>query len=167
MTSNPRGGAVTDVPEWMRALVLTGFGGNDVFAWTTVEVPTPASGQLLVRVLGTSANPLDYQTRRGDYRDELALPAIIGSDVSGVVAAVGPAVRDFALGDEVFYMPAPFSGGSFAEFHAVDEAVVARKPYGLSHTEAGVLPGAGATAWECLIERGRPRVGGTGRIPAG
>src|SRR5262245_50843467 len=117
---------VIGIPERMRALVLTGFGGSDVFAWTTVEVPTPGPGELLVRVLGTSANPLDYQTRRGDYREDLALPAIIGSDVSGVVAAAGPGVRDFARGDEVFYMPAPFSGGSFAEFLAVDEALVAR-----------------------------------------
>jgi NADPH:quinone reductase-like Zn-dependent oxidoreductase len=143
----------------MHALVMTGFGGSEVFAWTTVDVPRPGPGQLLVRVQGTSANPLDYQTRRGDYRDELALPAVIGSDVSGVVTAVGPGVRDFEVGAEVFYLPPPFSGGSFAEFHAIDEAVVARKPESLSHTEAGVLPCAGGTAWECLIERGRLRVG--------
>jgi NADPH:quinone reductase len=150
----------------MRALVLTGVGGGDVFAWTTVEVPKPGPGQLLVRVQGTSANPLDYQTRRGDYQDALALPAIIGSDVSGVVAAVGPGVHDFVVGAEVFYFPPPFGRGSFAEFHAVDEAIVARKPRNLSHTEAGVLPCAGATAWECLIERGRLRVGETVLIHA-
>jgi NADPH2:quinone reductase len=75
----------------MRALVLTGFGGADAFEWTTAEALEPAPGQLLVRVHGTSVNPLDYQTRRGDYRDPLALPATIGSDVSGVVEAVGPA----------------------------------------------------------------------------
>ncbi len=150
----------------MRALVLTGFGGVEAFAWRMVEVPEPGAGQLLVRVLGTSANPLDYQTRRGDYREELALPAIIGSDVSGVVAAVGPGAREFEVGAEVFYLPPPFSGGSFAEFHVVDEAVVARRPRNLSHTEAGVLPCAGATAWECLIERGRLRVGDTVLIHA-
>jgi NADPH2:quinone reductase len=150
----------------MRALVLTGFGGADVFTSSTVEVPRPGPGQLLVRVHGTSANPLDYQTRRGDYRDDLALPAIIGSDVSGVVAAVGPGVRDFAVGAEVYYLPPPFTGGSFAEFHTVDETVVARKPRNLSHTEAGVLPCAGATAWECLIERGRLRAGETVLIHA-
>jgi NADPH:quinone reductase-like Zn-dependent oxidoreductase len=150
----------------MRALVLTGFGGADAFEWATAEAPEPAPGQLLVRVHGTSVNPLDYQTRRGDYRDLLALPAIIGSDVSGVVEAVGPAVRDFAVGDEVFYFPPPFTGGSFAEFHVIDEAIVARKPRNLSHTEAGVLPCAGATAWECLIQRGRLRVGETVLIHA-
>lgn len=157
---------MTSAPEHMRALVLTGFGGAEAFAWTTVEAPVPGARQLLVRVHGTSANPLDYQTRRGDYRDELVLPAIIGSDVSGVVEAVGPGVRDFTVGDEVYYLPPPFSGGSFAEFHAVDETVVARKPRNLSHTEAGVLPCAGATAWECIIERGRLRVGETVLIHA-
>jgi NADPH:quinone reductase-like Zn-dependent oxidoreductase len=150
----------------MQALLLTGFGGAEVFEWATVEVPEPGLGQLLVRVHGTSANPLDYQTRRGDYRDGLALPAIIGSDVSGVVAAVGRGVHDFAVGAEVFYFPPPFSGGSFAEWHTVDEAIVARKPLNISHTEAGVLPCAGATAWECLIERGRLRVGETALIHA-
>jgi NADPH:quinone reductase-like Zn-dependent oxidoreductase len=157
---------VTVAPEQMRALLLTGFGGAEVFEWATIEVPEPGPGQLLVRVRGTSANPLDYQTRRGDYRDGLALPAIIGSDVSGVVEAVGRGVRDFAVGAEVFYFPPPFSGGSFAELHAVDEAIVARKPLNLSHTEAGVLPCAGATAWECLIERGRLSVGETALIHA-
>ena len=150
----------------MQALVLTGFGDSDVFAWTTVDVPAAGHGQLLVRVQGTSVNPLDYQTRRGDYRDELTLPAIIGSDVSGVVAAVGPGVRDFTVGDEVYYLPPPFTGGSFAEFHAVNEAVAARKPRNLSHQEAGVLPCAGGTAWESLIERGRLRVGETVLIHA-
>jgi NADPH:quinone reductase-like Zn-dependent oxidoreductase len=150
----------------MRALVLTGFGGPEVFTWTKVEVPKPGPGQLLVRVLGTSANPLDYQTRRGDYRDELALPAVIGSDVSGVVVAVGLGVREFAIGDEVFYLPPPFTGGSFAEFHAVDETIAARKPRNLSHQEAGVLPCAGGTAWESLIERGRLRAGETVLIHA-
>jgi NADPH:quinone reductase-like Zn-dependent oxidoreductase len=150
----------------MHALLITGFGGSEVFAWKAVEVPEPGPGQLLVRVRGSAANPLDYQTRRGDYRDELTLPTIIGSDVSGVVAATGPGARDFEIGDEVFYLPPPFTGGSFAEFHAVDEAVVARKPRNLSHLEAGVLPCAGGTAWECLIERSRLRAGETVLIHA-
>ena len=150
----------------MRALVLTGVGGGDVFAWTTVEVPKPGPGQLLVRVPGDLHNPLDYQTRRGDYRDALALPAIIGSDVSGVVAAVGPGVHDFVVGAEVFYFPPPFGWGELRRVprrRRGDRG--AQTPQSL-HTEAGVLPCAGATAWECLIERGRLRVGETVLIHA-
>ena len=58
----------------------------------------------------TSINPLDMQIRRGDYRDLVPLPAVIGHDVSGVVEAVGDAVAEFAPGDEVYYTPRIFGG---------------------------------------------------------
>ncbi|MFE9295961.1 zinc-binding dehydrogenase [Streptomyces niveus] len=145
----------------MRVVELVRFGDADTaFATRELPRPTPGPGQLLVRVEATSVNPLDLQTRRGDYRDEVALPAVIGNDVSGVVVGTGPGADDFRPGDEVWYLAPVFTGqGTYAEFHVVDQAVVARKPPGLSHVEAAGLALVGMTAWEGLVERAGLRVG--------
>jgi NADPH:quinone reductase-like Zn-dependent oxidoreductase len=78
---------------------------------------------------------------------------ILGYDVSGVVEAVGPSVVDFQIGDEVFYSPELLAHGAYAEYHVVDESIVALKPAGLSHVEAASLPLAGGTAWQALFDR--------------
>lgn len=145
----------------MRVMELVRFGGaEDAFAARELPRPTPGPGQVLVRVLATSVNPLDLQTRRGDYRDQVALPAVIGNDVSGVVVGTGPGADDFRPGDEVWYLaPVLVGQGTYAEFHVVDQALVARKPAGLTHTEAAGLALVGVTAWEALVERAGVKAG--------
>ncbi|MFD5648975.1 zinc-binding dehydrogenase [Streptomyces sp. NPDC127039] len=145
----------------MRVMELVRFGGADTaFAARELPRPTPGPGQVLVRVMATSVNPLDLQTRRGDYRDQVALPAVIGNDVSGVVVGTGPGADDFRPGDEVWYLAPVFAGqGTYAEFHVVDQALVARKPAQLSHVEAAGLALVGVTVWEALVERARVRPG--------
>lgn len=145
----------------MHVMELVRFGGADTaFAARELPRPTPGPGQVLVRVRATSVNPLDLQTRRGDYRDQVALPAVIGNDVSGVVAGTGPGADDFRQGDEVWYLAPMFAGqGTYAEFHVVDQALVARKPARLSHVEAAGLVLVGVTVLEALVERAAVRAG--------
>ncbi|AUI57986.1 zinc-binding dehydrogenase [Amycolatopsis sp. BJA-103] len=145
----------------MRAVELVRFGDADTaFAVRELPRPAPGPGQVLVRVLATSVNPLDLQTRRGDYRDEVALPAVLGNDVSGVVVETGPGAGDFQPGDEVWYLAPIFAGqGTYAEFHVVDQDLVARKPARLSHVEAAGLVLVGVTVWEALVERAAVRPG--------
>jgi NADPH:quinone reductase len=152
----------------MKAHVLTAFGGPECLETRTVPKPVPTSSQVLVRVCATAVNPVDCQTRRGDYRDEIRLPAVIGADVSGVVEAVGDGVTELAVGDEVFYSPVVFGEyGSYGEYAVADAAIVAKKPASLSHVEACCFPCAGGTAWDCLVTRGNIRVGETVLIHAG
>src|SRR5690554_1765719 len=92
----------------MKAMVLKKFGGPDSFELQHVAVPEVGVGELLVRVIATAVNPLDYQIRRGDYPDHVPLPAITGHDVSGVVEQVGTGVTDFEVRDKVFYTPRIF-----------------------------------------------------------
>jgi hypothetical protein len=126
-------------------MVIRDFGGTEVFEQREVPKPVPKPTQVLVKVLATSINPLDYQTRRGDYKADVQLPAILGSDVSGVVEAVGDAVADLKIGDEVYYTPQIFGGdGSYAEYHVADESIVAHKPRNISHFEAASLSLTGA-----------------------
>ncbi|MER6598135.1 NADPH:quinone oxidoreductase [Streptomyces sp. CS149] len=145
----------------MRVMELVHFGDADTaFAARELPRPAPGPGQVLVRVHATSVNPLDLQTRRGDYRDEVALPTVIGNDVSGVVVETGPGADDFRPGDEVWYLASVFAGqGTYAEFHVVDQALVARKPEGLSHVEAAGLALVGVTVWEALVERAGVKAG--------
>jgi len=144
----------------MKALLLKSFGGPESFELCDVPKPVPGVGQVLVRVHATSINPLDYQVRRGDYRDLVQLPAITGHDVSGVVEEVGPGVTSFAPGDDVWYTPQIFEGpGSYAEYHVAAESIIGKKPPSLSHLEAASLTLVGGTVWEALIGRAALRVG--------
>lgn len=139
----------------MDAMVITEFGGTDVFERRDVEKPTPGPTELLVRVHASSINPVDCQIREAGSWAGISPPTVIGYDVSGVVESVGGAVTDFEAGDEVFYTPEIFGKqGSYAEYHVADESIVARKPDRLSHQEAAALPLAGGTAWEAIVDRG-------------
>ncbi len=152
----------------MKAMVITRFGGPEVFAEQDVPTPRPRENELLVKVYATSVNPVDYKIRQAGSWAGVTPPAVLGYDVSGVVEAAGPGVRDFTPGDEVYYVPHIQGGpGSYAEYHAVHETIVARKPSTLSHIEAASIPLAGGTAWDSLIARAGIRAGETVLIHAG
>jgi NADPH2:quinone reductase len=155
--------------ERMRAMVITAFGGPDVFELREVERPSPGPGELLVRVVASGTNPVDAKIRAAGGWARIAPPAILGYDVSGVVEEVGPGVHDFAPGDEVFYTPEIFGNqsGSYAEFNVARAAIVAKKPRRLSHVEAATVPLAGGTAWEALVRRLRVAPGETVLIHGG
>jgi NADPH:quinone reductase len=152
----------------MKAMVLEGFGTPGQFSLREVPVPALKPDELLVQVMATSVNPLDYQIGRGDYAEHLPLPAIIGHDVSGVIVQAGAAAHEFAPGEEVYYTPPIFgSAGSYAEYHAVPQALVARKPRGLTHFQAAALTLTGSTAWHALVERAQLQAGETVLVHAG
>jgi threonine dehydrogenase-like Zn-dependent dehydrogenase len=146
----------------MRAMILTEFGGPDKFALREMPIPQPGPKELLVRVHATSVNPVDFKLRKNGSWAGIVPPAILGYDVSGVVEEVGEGVVDFEPGNEVYYTPEIAGGqGSYAEYHVVDEAIVAPKPTNLSHVEAAAIPLAGGTAWAALIERAGASLGET------
>lgn len=152
----------------MKAVVLTRFGGPDAFELREVPVPATGPRQVRVRVHATALNPLDSQIRRGDYADQVELPAIIGHDVSGFVDQVGSDVTEFRVGDEVYYTARIFGGpGSYAEYHVADVDIVARKPVNISHAEAASVSLVGVTVWEGLVERARLQVTETVLIHGG
>lgn len=139
----------------MKAAVITTYGQvGDVVAVT--DVPTPAVGpqDVLIETRAAGVNPIDHLIVKGFMRSgELAQPLVLGSEVAGVVAAIGDAVTDFSVGDEVFARVDPRVGGAFAEFVAVNQALVAAKPQELSFEEAASLPLVALTAWQALTEQ--------------
>jgi NADPH:quinone reductase-like Zn-dependent oxidoreductase len=150
----------------MRAIVVTEFGLPDVLRLRSIADPEPGARDVLVRVHATSVNPVDCRIRRGERA--VALPAVLGYDVSGVVIATGAEVEDFAPGDEVFYAPELYtSDGSYAEYHVAPQEIVTRKPANLSHAEAATLPLAAGTAWDALVARVALDIGETVLILGG
>lgn len=145
----------------MKAYQLDDFGPPEVMQPQDLERPAPGPDEVLVRVVATSVNPVDYKLRSGEADFGLDVPAVLGYDVSGIVEAVGDGVERFSDGDAVFYTPEVNAQGSYAEYHVEDAAIVARKPTGLSHEEAAALPLAGCTAWQALFDRAILQAGQT------
>ncbi|KGO88437.1 NADPH:quinone oxidoreductase [Flavobacterium rivuli WB 3.3-2 = DSM 21788] len=143
----------------MKAAILKEFGPVENFEIVEIPIPKPGYREVLVRVFASSVNPLDYQVRRGDYKNELKLPVITGHDVSGEIVELGPGVENFKIGDEVYYTPEIFTGqGSYAQYHCANESIIGLKPKNISHLEAATLPLAAGTAWEMLVTRAQLKI---------
>ena len=143
----------------MKAAILNEFGPVENFEIVDIPIPKPGFREVLVRVYATSINPLDYQVRRGDYKNELELPVITGHDVSGEIVELGPGVENFKIGDEVYYTPEIFKGqGSYAQYHCAHESIIGLKPKNISHLQAATLPLAAGTAWEMLVTRAQLKI---------
>lgn len=138
----------------MKALVLTTFGAPYKIA--DLPRPQPKKGEVLVKILASGVNPLDLKIKAGQAAHaRVALPAILGIDMAGVVTANGEGVTAFAPGDEVYGMTGGVAGvqGSLAEYAAVDARLLAKKPANLTMQEAAALPLIFITAWEGLVDR--------------
>jgi NADPH:quinone reductase len=152
----------------MKAMVITDFGGPEVFVQQELDKPIPGKNEVLVKVYATSINPADCGVRQGLFGLRIKLPALLGYDVSGVVEAIGENVRDFQVGDEVYYAIGIMEGqGANTEYNVANESIVAKKPTNLSHTEAASVPVAGGTAWAALFNRANIKVGETVLIHGG
>jgi len=144
----------------MRALLLPA--PDAPFAMHTLPTPTPAPGEVLVRIHASGVNPLDTKIRAGAAAHARhALPAVLGMDLAGTVQAVGPGVTDFQPGDAVYGFTGGIGGhqGSLADYAAVDARLLAPKPAALTMREAAALPLVFITAWEGLVDRAQVRRG--------
>lgn len=142
-----------DSPATMRAAVIVAFGGPDALQVRSVPVPQLAAGEVLVRVDAAGINPIDWATRAGGGVPVPAFPAVLGWDLSGLVAAVGSRARRFTPGDQVFGLSRfPKPGGAYAEYAAVPEEELATRPPHLDPITAGSSPMVALTAWSSLYE---------------
>ncbi len=123
----------------MRAVRIYEYGGPDVLRYE-LDVPEPkvGPGMVLIESVATSVNPIDWKVRSGARQKDfpLALPAILGRDVSGVVRAVGDDVYDFKPGDRV----AAMADATYAQYVAVPGALVTHLPDGLDMIDAAAIP---------------------------
>ena len=145
----------------MRALILDDY-ETAQFRSAQIDKPHAGAGEVLVRILASGTNPIDYKIRTGQAPYAMPeLPAVLGTDLAGVVEAVGEGVTAFKAGDEVYGLTGGVRGlqGSLAEFAAVDARLLALKPKNLSMREAAALPLVALTAWEGLVDRANVQAG--------
>lgn len=133
----------------MKAAIVTRFGGPEVLELTEIQVPTPNSHQVLIRVHAASVNFADINARKGMYHLGKKPPFIPGIDCAGVVAAVGANVTGIDVDRKVVAFPAT---GSYAEFALAEENLVFPIPEALSYDLAASFPIAGGTSYHMLKE---------------
>jgi NADPH:quinone reductase-like Zn-dependent oxidoreductase len=140
-------------PGAMKAARVHRFGPPDVISLEETPWPTPGSGQVLVQVKAAGVGPWDAWIRAGTSVLPQPLPITLGSDFSGVVAAVGEGVTAFAAGDAVFGATDPPFTGAYAEYATASAGMIARKPASLTDDEAASVPVVAVTAWQALFEQ--------------
>jgi NADPH:quinone reductase-like Zn-dependent oxidoreductase len=153
----------------MKAFVLDRYGKKETLRAAELPEPDVRDDDVLIQVHAAAVNLLDVKLRNGEFKLILPYrpPIVLGHDVAGVVVRVGPRVRQFKVGDEVYARADDFRIGTFAEWIAVGQDSVAIKPKNISMEEAASIPLVGLTAWQALVEKARLRKGQKVFIQAG
>jgi NADPH:quinone reductase-like Zn-dependent oxidoreductase len=122
----------------MKATVITGYGGPELFEYIDLPDPAPADGEIRVRAAAASINPVDILERTGATRAwrPLKFPAILGWDVSGTVDRVGAGVSGFAVGDRV----CAWAYHTYAELCVAKATLFTKVPGGMELADAAALP---------------------------
>jgi len=141
----------------MKAVQLHGYGDVNELYWEDAPMPVPAAGEVLVKTIAASINPIDWKLRRGDLREMMPLefPAILGRDLSGEVVALGEGVGGLKVGDRVFGLV----NRSYAEYVVCKPADLARIPENLDGIDAAALPLVLLTGAQVIEVGIRPRSG--------
>lgn len=155
----------------MKAMVIEQFGGPEVFVEREVDTPEPAEGQVRIKVVASSVNPLETKIRSGLVKTGPAMPAILNGDVSGIVDKVGPGVTGFAEGDEVFGCAGGVGQwqGALADYMVADVRLLTRRTPAITLplNECAAVPLVFLTAWSALVDRAQLQPGEQVLIHAG
>lgn len=146
---------------FLKAIVSKKYGTPDVLESVEVEKPIPNDYQVLVKIQAASLNygnlalltgkPFLVRFAFGLVKPKFSIP---GGDIAGRVEAVGKHVKEFQPGDEVFGDLSNYGWGGFAEYVAVPEQALAKKPVNLTILEASAVPMAAVTALQALRDKG-------------
>jgi NADPH2:quinone reductase len=143
-------------PETMTAIEISKPGGPDVLQPRTVPVPKPGAGQILVRNAAAGVNRPDVAQRTGAYPPPPGHSPLPGLEIAGDVAAVGPGVSRWKIGDKVCAL---VNGGGFAQYTIAEEAIALPIPAGLDMVAAAAVPETFFTVWNNVFERGGLKAG--------
>lgn len=145
----------------MKAWRVHAFGPPAAMILETVPRPEPGPREVLIQVHAAGVGPWDGWIRGGKSALPQPLPLTLGSDLSGVVAAVGPNVFGLVAGDQVFGITNTQFVGAYAEYAVASAGMIATKPTSLSYSEAASVPVIAVTAWQALFDYGGLEAGQT------
>ena len=131
-------------------------GGPEVLRLQEIEPPTPAEGEVLIKVAAAGVNRPDVFQRQGSYPPPKGASPILGLEVAGEVAAVGNGVDQKEIGQKVCALT---NGGGYAEYVSVPWAQCLPVPSSLNLVEAAALPETCFTVWTNVFDRGRLQPG--------
>ena len=132
----------------MHAVTVSEPGGPETMRWESVPDPEPQAGEVLVSVTASAVNRADLMQRQGHYPPPPGASPYLGLECSGTVAALGPQVSGWSVGDEVCAL---LAGGGYAERVAVPVGQLLPVPAGLSLIEAAALPEVACTVWSNVV----------------
>ena len=155
MATKPTTPAAFAIPATMSAAYIERTGPAEVIVVGELPVPQPGQRQVLVRVAAVAVNPVDTYIRAGSFATTLHFPFIIGRDLAGHVAALGPAVTGFAPGEAVWSNSLGYDGrqGSSAAFAVVDQDRLYPLPAGVDPIQAMAVIHLETTAYIGLVQR--------------
>jgi NADPH2:quinone reductase len=142
----------------MRAIEVAAPGGPEALKLATRPRPVPGPGEALIRVAAAGVNRADVLQRQGLYPPPPGASDVIGMEVAGEVAALGPSASRWPIGAR---LTALVPGGGYAEYCVAHEAVALPIPAGLDPIEAAAIPEAYFTVWTNVFERGALKAGET------
>ncbi len=145
----------------MNAVVVREFGPPDVMKIENVPEPAPGPTQVLIRVKAVGVNPVETYIRSGAYARKPNLPYTPGTDIAGVVEAVGANVSPFKKGDRVYAHGVAAGSGGYAQLAVSDDSQVHRLPDDVSFQQGAAIGVPYGTAWRALFHKARARAGET------
>lgn len=153
----------------MKSIVIEQYGGKEQLKEMELKKPNINENQVLIEMYATSVNPIDWKIREGYLKDLIPFkfPLTLGWDAAGVIVEKGANVQGFKVGDRVFARPATTENGTYAEYVATEENLLAKIPDNISFEEAASIPLTAETAWQCLVEKGNLKSGQKVLIHAG
>ncbi|GGM58269.1 NAD(P)H quinone oxidoreductase [Longimycelium tulufanense] len=140
----------------MYAITTREPGGPEVLRWSALPDPVPGPGKVLVDVVATAVNRADLLQRQGFYPPPPGASKVLGLECSGRIAAIGPGVTGWKVGDEVCAL---LAGGGYAERVAVPAAQLLPVPRGVALATAACLPEVACTVWSNVVMTAGLRAG--------
>ena len=139
----------------MKAYIIDKYSKEDQLKLVNLPDPIVKDQDVLIEVHATSLNQIDNKIKEGEFKMLLPykFPLILGHDLAGKIIKIGPNVRSFKVGDEVYARPSDLNIGAFAEYIAVNENDVSLKPNNLSMEEAASIPLVALTAWQAFFDK--------------
>jgi putative PIG3 family NAD(P)H quinone oxidoreductase len=128
----------------MRAVIASGAGGPDVLSVAEQPDPEPGPGEVAIAIAATAVNRADLLQRQGFYPPPPGSSGIIGLECSGTIAALGPDITEWSVGDEVCAL---LAGGGYASRVVVPAGQVMPVPGGVDLVTAAALPEVACTVW--------------------